>query len=302
MIIVTGASGAFGRLAAQQLLERVPASELIFTTRKPEALAEFAARGAQVRAADFDDPASLRSAFKGGTKMLLISTARVGTRVGQHKNAIDAAVAAGVKHIAYTSVMNAHRDDNPAIVKLDHRATEEHMERSGVAWTHLRDGWYADAIAMAMAIPALMHGKLPDNSMPGRAAHVAREDCVASAVAVLTTPGHENRAYTLTGPALLTVAECMAIVSELSGKAIDVNTVDDDSMLAYFDAMGVPRHASDIVPNGPIPWSSDDMITFGQSVRQGFFGELTDHVERLTGRKPKSMRDVMISYRNQWPV
>lgn len=302
MIIVTGASGAFGRLAAQQLLERVPASELIFTTRKPEALAEFAARGAQVRAADFDDPASLRAAFKGGTKMLLISTARVGTRVEQHKSAIDAAVATGVRHIAYTSVMNAHRDDNPAIVKRDHRATEQHMERSGIAWTHLRDGWYADAIATAMAIPALMHGKLPDNSMPGRAAHVAREDCVASAVAVLTTPGHENRAYTLTGPALLTVADCMAIVSELSGKPIEVNTVDDDTMLAYFDAMGVPRHASDIVPNGPIPWSSDDMITFGQSVRQGFFGELTDHVERLTGRKPKSMREVMISYRSQWPA
>ena len=90
-IVVTGASGQFGRAAAEQLLKRVPPSELILTTRKPEQLADLAAAGAQVRFANFDNPASLATAFAGGTKMLLISTARVGTRVGQHKNAIDAA-------------------------------------------------------------------------------------------------------------------------------------------------------------------------------------------------------------------
>ena len=93
-IIVTGASGGFGRAAATQLLDRVPASQLIFTTRKPQGLADFAARGASVRYADFDDPASLAQAFAGGSKMLLISTARVGSRVGQHENAVKAAVAA----------------------------------------------------------------------------------------------------------------------------------------------------------------------------------------------------------------
>src|SRR5687767_1512450 len=117
MIIVTGANGAFGRAAAARLIERMPRGSLILTSRTPERLADFAARGAQVRKADFDDSASLRSAFSGGTRMLRISTARVGTRVGQHKNAIDAAVASGVRHIACTSGFGAARPDNPALVK-----------------------------------------------------------------------------------------------------------------------------------------------------------------------------------------
>ena len=149
-IIVTGASGGFGNAAAAQLLDLLPANELIFTTRKPAGLAEFAARGASVRYADFDDTASLPAAFAGGTQMLLISTARVGSRVGQHANAIKAAVAAGVKHIVYSSILNADSPTNPAIVKLDHRATEQLIEESGAAYTFLRDSQYAEAIAAAV--------------------------------------------------------------------------------------------------------------------------------------------------------
>lgn len=301
MIIVTGASGAFGRATAELLIEQLPPGELILTTRKPEQLADLAGRGAQVRFADFDDPASLVEAFAGGRKMLLISTARVGTRVGQHRNAIDAAVKAGVRHIAYTSVLNAAREDNPAIVKLDHRATEQHMEQSGAAWTHLRDGWYAEAIAGAMAPGAIAMGGVPDNTGQGRAAYVSRQDCVACAAAVLLGEGHENRAYDLTGPERMTVTEAMAMVSEVAGKPIVVTPVDDVGMLAHFDAIGVPRHASDIVPDGPIPWSSDDMVSFGQAVREGFFDVLTDHVERLTGRPPRGLREVIESFRETWP-
>ena len=94
----------------------------------------------------------------------------------------------------------------------------------------------------------------------------------------------------------------MAMVTELSGKPITVEQVDDEAMFAYFDSLGVPRHASDIMPEGPIPWSSDDMVTFGQSIREGYFGRLSDTVERITGRKPKSPREVMIAHQAAWPV
>jgi len=302
MIIVTGASGAFGRAAATRLIERVPPGELILTSRTPQKLADFAARGAQVRFADFDDPSSLRGAFAGGSKMLLISTARVGTRVGQHKNAIDAAVAAGVRQIAYTSVLGAARPDNPAIVKLDHRATEEHLERSGVAWTFLRDSQYAEAIALAMVPPALMAGRKPDNCGEGRVAFVSRDDCVACATEVLLQPGHENRAYDLTGPELMTIGQALQMASEIAGKPIVLEHVDDEGMLAYFDSLGVPRQASDIVPQGPIPWSSDDMVTFARAIREGFFDVRSDCVERITGRKPTSLREVMLRHRAAWPV
>ena len=300
-IIVTGASGGFGRAAAEQLLDKVPASQLIFTTRKPQGLADFAARGASVRYADFDDPTSLAQAFAGGSKMLLISTARVGSRVGQHENAVKAAVAAGVGHITYTSILSAHRPQNPAIVKLDHRATEEIIERSGAAYTFLRDSQYAEAIAMAVIPPALASGVLPDNAHDGPIAFVSREDCIASAVGVLTTPGHENKAYDITGPELLSFPKAVQMAVEIAGMPIEYRRVSDDEMFAYFDSLGVPRHASDDPTTAPIPWSSDDMVTFGQSIREGYFNVLSDSVERLTGRKPRTLRSVLLQFKDSWP-
>ena len=301
-IIVTGASGQFGRAAAEQLIGLVPPSQLILTTRKPDGLADLAAKGAQVRFANFDDPASLAAAFAGGTKMLLISTARVGTRVGQHKNAIDAAVAAGVKHIAYTSVVNADKPGNPAIVSWDHRDTEKLVEASGAAFTHLRDNHYSEAVAMVMAPIALAMGRLPGSAHDGKEGFVSREDCVASAVAVMTTPGHENRTYDLTGPGLVTIPEAMAMVSEISGKPIVYDYVTDDDMQAHFDALGFPRHASDGPVDPAKPWSSDDMVSFEQAIREGYFEVVSDHVEKLTGKKPRSLRDTLIQYQGLWPA
>jgi NAD(P)H dehydrogenase (quinone) len=302
MIIVTGASGGFGRAAAQRLLERVPATELLLTTRTPAKLADLAARGAHVRGADFDDPPSLVHAFAGGAKMLLISTARVGSRVGQHANAIAAAVKAGVHHIAYTSVLGAAEPSNPALVKLDHRATEELLERSGASWTFLRDSQYAEAIAAAMVPGALAAGRIPDNAHDGRVAFVSREDCVACATEVLLQSGHENRAYDITGPELMSIAQALAEASRIAGKPIIVERVDDDGMLAHFDSLGIPRHASDVVPTGPIPWSSDDMVTFGRSIREGYFEKCTPHVKQITGRDPRPLREVLLAHQHLWPA
>ena len=154
-IIVTGATGNFGRQVTDILLQEVAPKDLILLTRRPERLADLAAEGVQVRKGDFDDPASLPAAFEGGERMLLISTARVGSRVGQHGAAIDAAKQVGVKHIAYTSFVGVH-DDNPAIVTVDHRATEDLMRASGLAWTALRDSQYAEAAA-GVPVEVLAH-------------------------------------------------------------------------------------------------------------------------------------------------
>lgn len=301
-IIVTGASGKFGRAAAELLLEKIAPENLILTTRNPASLADFAAKGAQVRAADFDDPASLQSAFAGGDKMLLISTARVGTRVGQHKNAIEAAVAVGVKHIAYTSIVGANTPGNPAIVKLDHRATEEIMEASGVAWTHLRDSQYAEAVAQVVAPIAITMGEQPGSAGDGEIAFVSRDDCVACAVAVMLGDGHENKAYDLTGPELLTFPKAIAMIAEMVGKPITYKYVTDQDMQDHFDRLGFPRHASDGPVDPAKPWSSDDMVTFEQAIREGYFNVLTNNVEMLTGKKPKSLQQVLDENKAAWPV
>jgi NAD(P)H dehydrogenase (quinone) len=299
-IIVTGASGQFGRAAAKLLMKKVAAKDLIFTTRKPQQLADLAAQGASVRKADFDDPAGLDAAFRGGDRMLLISTARVGTRVGQHRNAIEAAKRVGVKHVVYTSILNADRADNPAVVKLDHRATEEILERSGLAWTFLRDSQYSEAVAMAMAPVALKAGRHFGSSGEGKVAYVSREDCVECAVSVLTSPGHEYKAYDLTGPELFTQRSTMELVSQLAGKPIEYVSVDDEGMFAVFDALGVPRHASDDPTSAPIPWCSTDMVTFSQSIREGFFDVVSNHVQRLTGHPPRTLREVMLANKADW--
>jgi NAD(P)H dehydrogenase (quinone) len=301
-IIVTGASGQFGSAAARSLLEKVAAEDLVVLSRTPDKLADLAAAGAEVRYADFDKPETLVAAMAGGERMLLISTARVGTRVGQHTNAAQAAAAAGVRQIAYTSLINADRPDNPAIVKDDHFATEQAIRATGVDFTFLRDSQYSEAIAMAMAIPALLHGVKPDNCGDGRVGFVSRDDCVAVAVGVLTQDGHGNQAYPLTGPEAISIPEAMAMISEMTGKPIEVQPVDDEGMFAYFDSLGVPRHASDIMPDGPIPWSSDDMVTFGTSIREGYFDEVTDCVERITGKAPRSLRSVFEQYQGAWPA
>ena len=298
-IIVTGASGQFGHAAASQLLDAGEA--VIALTRSPGKLADLAARGAEVRAADFDDPASLNSAMAGGETMLLISTTMVGERPRQHGNAIDAAVAAGVRHIVYTSVTDGGNPDHPAVEQHDHYATEQHLKASGAAWTILRDSQYSEAIATAMAIPALAAGSKPDNCGDGQIAFVSRDDCVATAVAVLTQPGHENKAYDVTGPDLLSIPEAMAMISEIAGKPIEVIPVSDEQMFAYFDSLGVARKAADVDPNGPIPWASEGMVTFGQAIREGNFAVISDDVERITGRKPRTLRSVLEQFKHMWP-
>ena len=301
-IIVSGASGAFGRAAAEQLLERCAAEDLVFLTRTPETLADFAARGATVRRADFDDPESLPQAMAGGERLLLISTTRVGSRVEQHTAAVNAAMAAGVKHVVYTSILGSGLPGNPSVEQFDHLATERMIEASGLAYTHLRNSLYAEAVATAMAIPALAAGHKPENAGQGRVPIVSRDDCVAIAVGVLTQDGHENTAYNVTGPELWALPDAMALVSQMAGKPIAIEPVDDEGMYAYFDSLGVPRTASDIVPDGPIPWASEGMVTFGQSIREGFMDVLSDDVERITGRAPRTLRSVFEQHQHLWPL
>lgn len=298
-IIVSGASGQFGHAAASQLLDM--GEDVIALSRNTDKLADLAERGADVRAADFDSPDGLEEAMAGGEKLLLISTTMVGQRPRQHGNAIDAAKAAGVKHIVYTSLLGARKPGNPSVEGFDHIATEEMLERSGVAYTFLRNSLYAEAVATAMAIPALTSGTKPENAGRGRVPVVSRDDCVAMAVAVLTQDGHENKAYDVTGPQLWELPDAMALVSEMTGKAIEVQDVDDEGMYQYFDAIGAVRKSEDLTPDTPIPWASEGMVTFGQSIREGFMDVESDDVERITGRRPRTLRSVFEQYQGAWP-
>lgn len=299
-IIVSGASGNFGHAAATQLLDM--GEQVIALSRSVDRLADLAARGAEVRTADFDSPHDLAEAMAGGEKLLLVSTTMVGQRPRQHGNAIDAAKAAGVKHIVYTSIIDGGNPDHPAVEQHDHYATEQLLKASGLAWTILYNAQYSEAVATAMAIPALAAGSKPDNCGDGKMPFVSRDDCVATAVGVLTQEGHANTAYNVTGPELLSVPEAMAMVAEMAGKPITLVPVDDEAMYRYFDSLGVARKSEDIDPDDAIPWASEGMVTFGQAIREGYFDVLSKDVERITGKPPRSLRSVFEQYKGAWPV
>ncbi len=291
-IVITGASGNYGRSATDKLIAQGRAADLILITRTPAKLANRVTQGCTVRYGDFDKPETLFEAVRGADRMLLISGTRVGARVVQHKAAIDAAVAAAIGHIVYTSFVDIS-PENPAIVTLDHRETEALIKASGMAWTMLRDAHYADAMILNAGPGFIASGIWMTSSKGAREAMVWREDCVESAVAVLTSDGHENKAYQITGPNRETFAEVVAMMNEIVGCDIKLVETDDDGMYALFDSMGIPREPVDDQSVAGIPWNSDDMVSFERSIREGWLDICTGDVELLTGHKPRSVRQMI---------
>lgn len=294
-IIVTGGSGQYARIAVRHLLDRVPADEVVVTTRRPEALADLAERGVRIRRADFADPRTLPEAFAGGTKLLLISTVLVGQRVAQHTNAIRAAEQVGVRHIAYTSFVGAGVEGDPAeraMVVIDHAGTEKVLRESGIAYTFLRDSQYAEAVSDVIAPRVLAEGVWAASAGDGQVAFVSREDCAACGVQVLLDPGHENKAYDITGPELLSFRDAAALVAQIGGRPVDYVPITDEQLYAAFDGMGVPREPVED-PNAPIPWCSDDLVSFERAIRNGQMAVVGDDVRTILGRAPRSLADVL---------
>lgn len=292
-IVITGASGHFGKAATQLLLKQVAPGDLILMSRKPEKLAAFEALGCTVRYGDFDDPASLVAAFAGGEKLLLISGMQVGYRVKQHGNAIDAAAAAGIGHIVYTSYIGATKD-NQALIAIDHYGTEELLKASGVTWTAMRDGMYIDSMVEAAAPVAIKTGVWISSGGDGKCSFVDRDDCVASAVAVLLGSGHENKVYNITAPEFWSFRDIAALVTEITGKQIAMEIVSDDALYEHFEGLGIPREALTEFNVDGYAWCCDDMVSYERSMREGHFAVVSHDIKMLTGKEPKSLREFVI--------
>jgi NAD(P)H dehydrogenase (quinone) len=296
--IVTGASGAFGRMVTDLLLTSMPPEELILVSRKPDSLADLSKRGARVRYGDFDKRDSLDGAFAGGDKMLLISTLDVGERRRrQHSTAVEAAARAGVKHIAYTSSVGIH-PRSPAFVVADHLHTEELLRRCGVAYTILRDSQYAEVLATMIAPLALATGRWESSAGDGCMAFVSKKDCVAAAATVMTTPGHEGAVYEITGPELLSFRDAAALAAEISGRPVEYVVVSHEEKQASFDAMGIPRrYVEGMLHEQSGPWASEEMMSYERALGEGYFAVCSHHVQLITGRPALSLRDVFLANR-----
>jgi NAD(P)H dehydrogenase (quinone) len=285
-IVIAGASGKLGRLTAEAVLDKVPPSDLLLVSRTPELLDDFAERGAVVRQGDFDVPAVLRTAFAGGERLLLISTDVLGRRVERHGNAIDAAVAAGVKSMAYTSILNPS-ESNPVVVAEEHRGTEELIRASGLEWTFLRNSLYIETL-LPVAVTAVRTGTLLTNEAAGLTSYVSRDDCAAAAAAVLTTDGHERKTYDITGSEALSAEDLAVMYGEAGEVIVRPEYVDDEAWIAAMIRLGgLPEPAARAY------------ATFGIAARRLYLAAISTTVEDLTGRPPRRVVEVLKQHHDE---
>ncbi len=281
-LAITGASGQLGKLVAERVLAQCAPSDVILATRSPHALADFAARGADVRHADFDEPRSLRDAFAGAERLLLISATDLHRRVAQHRAAIAAAEAAGVRRVIYTSGSRPE-PPNPAAVAPSHHATEQALAATGLEWTVLRNSLYAD-YQIPEALHAIATGVLAHNRGRGRVAYVARDDCAAAAAAVLLQDGHDGAIYDITGAESYGAEALAALYSELGGKRVALRAIDDATFVA-----GLVGASTD----GHLRYGAELLSSFGRAIREGYLDVRSDAVSRLTGREPRPLLEVL---------
>lgn len=273
-LALTGVTGALGGSVARLLAEIGTPTRLL--ARDPARVV--ALPGAQVATfAGYADRASTRAALEGVATLLFVSGAESADRLAQHLAVVDAAAAAGVRHVVYTSFVGASPDCTFTLGR-DHWATEEHLRASGMAWTFLRDNFYLDVLPLFAGDEGVLRGPAEQ----GRVAAVARRDVAACAATVLgDPPAHAGATYDLTGPEALTLAEVAEIIGAHQGRRVRYveETVDE----AY-----ASRQRWD-----PAPWQAAAWVSTYTAIAAGEVGTVTDHVRRLTGRRPRDLGEVL---------
>jgi NAD(P)H dehydrogenase (quinone) len=241
MIVVTGATGALGRLVLAGLIDGDVATDTVGLVRDPAKAADL---GVPVRVGSYDDPASLRGAFDGADKVLFISGSEVGKRVDQHRAVVDAAKAAGVPHLVYTSVL--HADTSPLGLAAEHKATEEMIRAADIPFTFLRNSWYTEMYAPTFQ-QAAATGSFIGSAGAGRVGSAARADYAEAAVAVLLGTGHENKAYELAGDEPWSYSDLAAAVAQVSGKDVEYRNLSAAEHRAALTDAGLPPHLVDML-------------------------------------------------------
>ncbi len=279
MIIVTGANGQLGRAIVENLLERVAVDQIGVSVQNPEKAHDLERRGVRVRRGDFDDAASLAHAFEGASQVLIVSAPRLGEQaLRQHRTAIDTAKAVGAQRILYTSQMAAN-PASPFAPAPDHAATEAALRESGVAFTALRNGYYASSAA-ALLGNAIETGEAvaPED---GPVAWTAHADLARAAAITLTKGGLDGITPALTGSEALDLAGVAEIVSEVTGRPIRRVVVSDEEFRSRLVAQGSPESMANMY------------LGYFVASRQGEFATIDPTLARLLGRPPITLRDVV---------
>jgi len=278
MIAITATTGQLGQLVVEQLLTHVPASQVVAVVRDPAKAATLATRGVTVRAAGYDDPAALERAFTGVEKVLLISGNEFGRRTQQHANVIAAAGRAGARLIVYTSLLRAQA--TPLNLGPEHLATEQIIQRSGLPYVILRNGWYHENYTASIP-PALAHNAFVGSAGEGRIASAARADYAAAAVAALTGSAQLNHVYELAGDDAYTLAGFAAELSRQTGKSIPYVNLPE------------AQYADILLKAGLPPALAHGLASWDTGASQGALFDDQKVLSRLIGRPTTPLADAI---------
>ncbi|HKM98130.1 MAG TPA: SDR family oxidoreductase [Buttiauxella sp.] len=265
MIAITGASGQLGQLVIEDLLKTVAAEQLVAIVRNPTKVSQFSERGVQVRAASYEDKTALVQALDGVEKLLLISSSEVGQRAVQHRNVIEAAKEAGVKLIAYTSLL--HADSSPLALADEHVATEKMLQQSGIPFVLLRNGWYTENY-LASIPPALQHGVFIGSAGDGKIASATRADYAAAAAKVITLENQAGKVYELAGDNGWTLAELTAKLTKQSGTTVAYQNLPEADFKAALLGAGLPEGLAELLANSDIGASKGGLFDDSRQLSQ----------------------------------
>ena len=284
MIVLTGATGKLGRLVAERLIDKMPAEEIGISVRDPEKARALAERGVRVRQGDYQNPASLRHAFEGATQVFLVSSnasATGGDPLAQHRAAIEAAKAVGARRVVYTSQI-ASSDASAFPPARDHAATEAMLGQSGLAWTALRHGFYAESALMLMGNAPKTGGI--DAPVDGKVSWTTHEDLAEADAAILVDEGRfEGPTPPLTGSEALDLGDLAALVSTITSRPVLRRTLTDDELRAKMASRGVPDAGTKIA------------LGLYLASRNGEFAAVDPTLELLLGRPPTPVLDFLAS-------
>ncbi len=292
-LLLTGVDGNLGAEAARVLLTLANKEDLIFVGYSEASLEAFKAQGVETRTANFNYYEGLEEAFAGAERLALISMPFVGVkRQNAHKNVADAAKAAGVKQVIYTSLVNAGDPTNPSVEKKDHIYTEDYIKSIGLDYIFLRNSQYAEAMISNYFTYVKGDGVLKNSQGDGKMAYISRRDC-AKAVAYALYKGNEysHAILNINGPELMTISEFIEIGNKATGNNISYKAITDEENYLIFDAMGVPRTTDGVFKKGSeAPFASEGMVTFAQAIREGKMDLCTDDFKKLTGSDPITVK------------
>lgn len=305
--IVTDCDGQLGGRVAANMLKEVPGENLIFTcpdlSRLPnEKKEKWEKQGVQLRQANYNNKEEMIKSFSDGDRIYFVSSILNGPkRVQQHKNVIDACVKAGVKHITYTSFLGANREGYYQYVLPDHRETEKYLKECGLEYNIMRNNLYMENYLTVSVILAMLSNNVwGTNAKEGKATYIGKDDSARCAAALLLGKGEKNKDYDLTSLNPVSQKDICNMIAKKSGIDFKFISMNDEEFEKYLLNLHIPKTTDGDYSLSPVPFCTNDMVTNEGGIAAGQMGIVSHDVEKLTGRKPLEIEDLIEIYSFVW--